>query len=104
MDYPLKLRIEIGPGIPSQLARLQTPDARKALLQALYEMITMGSIPAGYIGKATEGSTTVCLSLSRGRVFSEPSGSIPCSHINEYEVTVEVESPEEAKFRAQPVS
>ena len=104
MDYPLKLRIEVGPGIPSQLARLQTPDARKALLQALFEMLTMGSIPADYIGKATEGSTTVCLFLSRTHAFSEPSGSIPCSHVSEYEVTVEVESPEEAKFRAEPVA
>ena len=64
MDYPLKVRLAVGPGIPFQLSRMQTPDAHKATLEAVFKLLTMGSIPAGYIAKATHGSTTACVSLT----------------------------------------
>lgn len=100
MDYRLKVRIENGPGIPFDLSRLQQPDARKAILKALFEQLLMDQWPADFIAKGEHGSTTACLFVTRVHHFIEPSGSIPTTYVDEYEFTVELEGPQEANFRA----
>ena len=99
MDYRLKVRIEIGPGIPSSLSRLNEPDARKAMLKAVLEQLLLDKWPADFIAKATHGSTTACLFVTRANHFSEPPRGIPTTHVNEYEFIVELEGPSETEFR-----
>jgi hypothetical protein len=103
MDYRLKVRIEIGPGIPSKLSRLGEPDARKAMLKAVLEQLLLDKWPADFIAKSTHGSTTACLFATRTNHFSEPPGGIPTTHVDEYEFLVELEGPSETQFRRNPV-
>jgi hypothetical protein len=103
MDYRLKVRIETGPGIPSKLSRLGEPDARKAVLKAVLEQLLLDKWPADFIAKGTHGSTTACLFATKTKHFSEPSWSVPTTHVDEYEFTVELEGPAEAEFREKCV-
>ena len=101
MDYRLKVRIETGPDIPSKLSRLGEPDARKAVLKAVLEQLLLDKWPADFIAKGTHGSTTACLFATKTKHFSEPSSSVPTSHVDEYEFIVELEGPAEAEFRGK---
>src|SRR5690242_2163388 len=92
MDYyPIKVRIEVGPGAPSELAPMDTTDAHRALLKAFTKMLTMGQIPAGHEVSASHGLATVRLILTKFRSGSEPHHDSLTTHYSDYELAASLE-------------
>jgi hypothetical protein len=64
-QYPINVRIEIGPGTSSDLSPMQSPDAWKALLKAMAKLLSMDDIPLPKQSDTTasHGLSTVSLLL-----------------------------------------
>lgn len=97
MDYPVKVRIELGPGWPSKLQPLKEPDGHKAMLGAIHQFLTMGNVPAGHIAESTVGDVTASASLGKFGMFMDPppgGGNFDTTVVSEYHFTIRLKGPE----------
>jgi hypothetical protein len=62
--YSIRIRVEIDPASSSETNLLNDPDARKAIIQALAKLMTMGSIPAGHLEESSHGLSTASVMLT----------------------------------------
>jgi hypothetical protein len=91
MEHRLKIRVEIGPGIPKHVQPIKDPDGFTAMIRALAEVIIAEKIPAGSVFQGTSGHVTAHVSPIRLVFTSVPVGTLDTSFIKEVEFTVRVE-------------
>lgn len=92
MQQKLKIRIEIGPGIPSQINPFQQPAARAAIATAALRAITVENLypDAEFVG--TKDGVTATLMIGKTNAGMNP--SIPVTFHIEFEGSVTLESPD----------
>jgi hypothetical protein len=94
MEFPVKVRIEVGPGLPSQFAPLNRADATRALLTAVQEILATKDWPMGQPADARCGPITVRaipVAIDGG---GEPAGENPRTQYTELRLEVEMEGGE----------
>jgi hypothetical protein len=81
----VKIRLEIGPGIPYDLQRLKDENRWKALVQAFVNTLTSDQWQANGVATSTYGDTTVFVNPQTFNIRMEPPGSIPATFVVEVE-------------------
>jgi hypothetical protein len=91
----LKIRIEIGPGMPIELAKFNTPDARAAMLMALFRALTAGEVYPGP-DAAFEGVKGGCaVSVEPTATNSGADDFLPSTQYTEWKAIITLESTED---------
>lgn len=81
----VKVRVEIGPGVPAELQSLKETDGWKALLGAFFELLSSDRWAAGQVAAGSSGSVRVHLSPGRVNLRMEPSTGLPNIFVFEVE-------------------
>jgi hypothetical protein len=82
---PVKIRLEIGPGSPSELQSLKEPNGLRALLKAFFEVLTSDNWGPDQVATASSGNTNVYVDPQRFRVHLEPPDTLPSKVVVEVE-------------------
>jgi hypothetical protein len=82
---PVRIRLEIGPGLPSELQSLKEPNGLRALLKAFFEVLTSDNWGTGQVATASSGDTNVYVGPQRFHIHTEPPGTLPCKFVFEVE-------------------
>jgi hypothetical protein len=81
----VKIRVEIGPGLPSDLQSLKEPQGWKALVRAFLKVLTAETWPAEGVVTASSGDVTVTIDPKKFNARTEPGTSIPTTFVIEVE-------------------
>jgi hypothetical protein len=92
VEHQIKVRIELGPGIPVELATLMTPDAQQAILQGVAQILT--ALPshdelAGMVAEGKSGNITAYVSPTY--LDSGSDGQMPTTEYHELKARVRLE-------------
>jgi hypothetical protein len=90
----VKISVQMGPGFPSDLYSLKTPDGLRALLDAFVKTLTTERLAAGAVLKASSGTVTVYLDPQHIRMQIEPPGNLFSTFVLEVEGEAKVEERE----------
>jgi hypothetical protein len=90
VEHQIKVRIELGPGMPVELATLRTPDAQKAILQAVARILTTHHDEiAGMVAEGKSGD--IAAFVTPLYVDSGSDGQIPGTEFTETKAMVRLE-------------
>ncbi len=96
----VKLRMEFGPGIPSDVSDFHQPHALKAILEAFLQTMTESNIYPNSSFIAKSDGITAHLTPTNFSVGAEP--TIPTVHHVEYTATVKLEGKEVGETKHIP--
>jgi len=100
-EQTVKLRIEIGPGLPSAVGAFQQPHAFRALLDAFYRALTAERVFPQSVFIGTSNGIEVSLTPNHLGIRAEP--TVPTSHSIECAGTVKLVG-EERVSEVKPAS
>jgi hypothetical protein len=96
----VKVRVEIGPGLPRDVGAYYQPHAPQAILAAFYQAMTADRVYPESIFTSTSNGITVNLISNHFSIGSEP--TLPTVHHIECVGTVELEGKETREIKTVP--